>query len=89
VSNQRKDEIVSDKFSICSFQGCHGEILPRDRSMPKGLVYLEFSIQQPSHGLTIVTHKSLTVWSRKMDHQKAERVVYQICIQNFQSFGLA
>jgi hypothetical protein len=57
--------------------------------MPKGTVCLEFPIQQPSRVPTIITRKSLTVWSQKMDHQKAERVAYKIGIQNFQSFGLA
>jgi hypothetical protein len=44
VSNQRKTELVSDNFGIQSFQGCHGEILPRNRFMPKGPLYPEFLI---------------------------------------------
>jgi hypothetical protein len=51
--------------------------------MMKGLVCPEFSIHQPDKVPTIVTRKSLTVWSRKMDHWKAERVVYRICTKNF------
>jgi hypothetical protein len=52
-----------------------GEILPRARIMPKGMVCLEFPIQQASWVPTIVTSKSLTVWSQKMDHWKVERVL--------------
>jgi hypothetical protein len=36
--------------------------------------------------LTTVTHKSLTICSRIMDHQKVERVVYQNGIRDSQSF---
>jgi hypothetical protein len=36
---------------------------------------------------TAVTHKSPTVWSRLMDHQKAERVAYRNSMWDFQSFG--
>jgi hypothetical protein len=36
---------------------------------------------------TAVTRKPLTVWSRLMDHRKAERVVFQNGIQGFRSFG--
>jgi hypothetical protein len=45
VSNQWKAELVNDNFGIQSVQGGHGEILPRDRFMPKGLVCSEFPIQ--------------------------------------------
>jgi DNA-binding winged helix-turn-helix (wHTH) protein len=51
--------------------------------MPKGTVCLEFLIQQPGQVPTVITHESLTVWSWEMDHQKDERVTYQIGIQNF------
>jgi hypothetical protein len=37
--------------------------------------------------LTAVTRKSLTIWSRLMDHQKSERVAYQFGIRDFRSFG--
>jgi hypothetical protein len=37
--------------------------------------------------MTVVTHKLLTMWSRNMDHQKAERVSYCNDIQDFQIFG--
>jgi hypothetical protein len=36
----------------------------------------EMLIQQPVEFPTAVTHKSLTVWSHLMDHQKAERVAH-------------
>jgi hypothetical protein len=50
VSNQRKVELVSDNFGVRSFQGCHGEISPRDRFMSNGPVCPEISISatQPS-----------------------------------------
>jgi hypothetical protein len=57
--------------------------------MLKGPVYLEFLIQQSGQVPIVVTCKSLTVWSQKMDHRKAERVGYRVGIQKFQSFGLA
>jgi hypothetical protein len=37
----------------------------------------EMLIQRPAEFPTAVTHKSLTVWSRLMNHRKAERVVIQ------------
>jgi hypothetical protein len=36
----------------------------------------EMLIQQMVEFPTAVTRKSLTVWSRLIDHRKAERVVY-------------
>jgi hypothetical protein len=42
VSNRKKSEIVNDDFGIQSFQGCHGEISPRDQFMPKCQVYPDF-----------------------------------------------
>jgi hypothetical protein len=55
--------------------------------MTKGTVCPEFLIQQLDRVLTIVTHKSLTVWIRMMDHQKDERVTYQNGIRDFWSFS--
>jgi hypothetical protein len=43
-------------------------------------------IQQPNQVSMVLTHKSLTVWSRMMNHQKDERVTYQLGIQQFGSF---
>jgi hypothetical protein len=57
--------------------------------MPNGTVCPEFPIQQPGQVLTAITRKSLTVWSRKMNNQKAERVANRIAIWNFRSFSLA
>jgi hypothetical protein len=55
--------------------------------MPNGRVYLELLIQQTGRVPTVVTHKSPTIWSRLMDHRKAERVAYLYGIQDFQSCG--
>jgi hypothetical protein len=44
VSNHQKAELVSDNFSIQSFQGCHGEGSPRDQLWPKGPVSPELPI---------------------------------------------
>jgi hypothetical protein len=41
----------------------------------------------PVEFLTAVTHKSPTVWSCIIDHQKAERVSYSNGIWGFRSFG--
>jgi hypothetical protein len=49
----------------------------------------EMLIEQPIDIPTAVTHKSLTVWSRLMDHEKVERVVFENGIQDIQSFGLS
>jgi hypothetical protein len=46
-----------------------------------------FWFSRPVKFLTVVTHKSPTIWSRIIDHQKAERVVYGNDIQDFHSFG--
>jgi hypothetical protein len=42
--------------------------------MPKGTVCLEIPDLKTGRVLTIVTRKSLTVWSRTLDHQKDEIV---------------
>jgi hypothetical protein len=46
----------------------------------------EMLIQQPVEFPTAVTHKSLTVWSHLMDHQKAERVAHWNSIWDIWSF---
>jgi hypothetical protein len=43
----------------------------------EGAIYLEMLIQQLVEFPAAVTHKSLSVWSRLMDHQRAERVAYR------------
>jgi hypothetical protein len=57
--------------------------------MPKGTFCPEFPIQQTGQVPTIITWKSLNVWSQTTDHQKYERVAYRNGIQDFQNFGLA
>jgi hypothetical protein len=47
----------------------------------------EILIQQLVEFPTAVTRKRLTVWSRLIDHQKAERVFFQNGIRDFWSFG--
>jgi hypothetical protein len=51
--------------------------------MPKSPVCLEFPSPQSGQALTVVTHKLLTIWSREMDRQEAERVSYWVGIRNF------
>jgi hypothetical protein len=48
---------------------------------------LEMLFQRPVEFPTAVAHKSLTGWSRLMDHQEAERVALQNSIRDFQNFG--
>jgi hypothetical protein len=48
-----------------------------------------FWFQQPYQVPIVVTQKLLTVWSQKMNHQKAERVTYRVGIRIFRSFWLA
>jgi hypothetical protein len=72
MSNQQKAEFVDDIFHIQIFWRDHGEI----SSKQDGAICPEMLIQQPVEFPTSVTPKSLTIWSRLMDHQKAERVIY-------------
>jgi hypothetical protein len=55
--------------------------------MLKGIVCPDFYFSRPIKFLTVVTHKSLTVWIRIKDHQKAEIVTYRNGIRSFRSFG--
>jgi hypothetical protein len=52
----------------------HAEMLDLSRNFP---------ILQPGQFLIVVTRKSQTVWSQKINHRKAEKVTYQIGIQSF------
>jgi hypothetical protein len=87
MSNQKKAEFVDDIFHIWSFWRGHGEISPKTWFMHEGTMCPEILIQQPVEFPTAITRKSLTIWSRLMDHRKAERVIYQNGIRDFQSFG--
>jgi hypothetical protein len=55
--------------------------------MPKGIVCPDFQFSRVVEFLTVVTHKSPTISSHIMDHQKAERVAYRNGIWDIQSFG--
>jgi hypothetical protein len=82
MGNQKKAEFVGNIFYIWSFWGGHGELIYTGRyDLP------EMLIRRPVEFLTVVTHKLLTVLSRLMYHRKAERVVVQNGIRDFQSFG--
>jgi hypothetical protein len=65
------------------------------RNFTKNLFYTgtydlpELLVQQLVEFPTAVTHKPLTIWSHLIDHQKAERVVFQNGIRDFRSFGLS
>jgi hypothetical protein len=48
---------------------------------------LEIWFQRPVEFPTAVGHKSLTGWSRLMDHWKDERVAFRNGIRDFQYFG--
>jgi hypothetical protein len=87
MSNQKKYEFIGDIFGIQSFWGGHGEILSKTGFIQEGAICPDFLIQQTGRVPTAITGKSLTVWSCFMDHWKAERVVYQNGIGDFQSFG--
>jgi hypothetical protein len=54
--------------------------------MTKGVVRPEILIQQAGRVPTAVTCKLLTVWSRIIDQQKADRATYQNGIWVFWSF---
>jgi hypothetical protein len=77
MSNQQKSEFVDDIFHLHSFWGGHGEISSKTGFIQDGAICLEMLIQQPVEFLIAVTHKSLTIRSRLMNHQKDERVIYQ------------
>jgi hypothetical protein len=86
-SNQQKAEFVDDIFHTQSFWGGHGKILLKTWFIQDGAICIEMLIQQPVEFPTVVTRKSLTVWSCLMEHQKSERVVYQNGIWDFQSLA--
>jgi uncharacterized Rmd1/YagE family protein len=46
----------------------------------------DFCFSKPVEFPTVVTRKSLTVWSHTMDHRKHERVVYRNGIWIFWNF---
>jgi hypothetical protein len=77
MSNQQKDEFIDDIFRIRSFWGGHGKISPKIYFIQEGAICPEMLIQQLVEFPTAVTRKSPTVWSRLIDHRKAERVVFQ------------
>jgi hypothetical protein len=87
MSNQRKVEFVNGNFGVQSLCGGHGKISSKSWFRPKGSVCLEFWFSKLVEFLTAITHKSLTVWGRIMDHRKSERVAYHNGIWDFQSFG--
>jgi hypothetical protein len=55
--------------------------------MQEGAICPEMLIQLPVDFLTTITRKSLAVWSRLIDHRKAERVVYRNGIWDFRSLS--
>jgi hypothetical protein len=59
-------------FHVPSLWGGHGKISPKTLFIQEGPIYPEFLIQQPVEFPTFITHKLLTIWSRMVDHQKAE-----------------
>jgi hypothetical protein len=68
-----------------------GEVMAKFRQYPKlmlkSTVCPEIPNSETGRVLTIVTHKSLTVWSQRLEHQKDERVSYQNGIRDFHNFG--
>jgi hypothetical protein len=83
MSNQRKAKLVKGNFGIQNFSGGHGEIPSKSWLRPKGQVCPEFWFSKPVEFLTAVTHKSITVWGRIMDHKNYKRVSYHNGIQDF------
>jgi hypothetical protein len=87
MGNQKKAEFVGDIF----IYEVSGEVMVKFHQ--KNLFYTgmydlpEMLIRRPVEFLTVVTHKLLIVLSRLMYHRKAERVVVQNGIRDFQSFG--
>jgi hypothetical protein len=87
MNNQQKGELIDDIFCIRSFWGGHDKFLPKTGFMHEGAICLELLNQQPVEFPAAVIRKSITIWSRLMDHLKAERVVHQNSNRDFQSFG--
>jgi hypothetical protein len=87
MSNRQKAEFVSDIFCIQSFWEGYDNFFSKNlihtgrSNLPRNLDSLTGRVS------IAVTHKSLTVWSRLLDHQKAERVTYQFYIWDFRSFS--
>jgi hypothetical protein len=89
MSNQREGEFVNDIFCIQSFWEVMVKFFQNPDLCQKVKSAQISPIQQPDHSLIAVTRKSLTIWSREMNQQEAERVIYRIGIRNFRGFGLA
>jgi hypothetical protein len=87
MSNQRKAEFVGDIFCMRCFWGGHGEISPRNLFYTGMYDLLEMLFQHPVEFPTAVARKSLTGWSHLINHQKAERFVFQNGIRDFCSFS--
>jgi hypothetical protein len=71
MSNQQKAEFIGDIFHMRSCWGGHGEISPKNLFHTGRYDLPEKLFQRPVEFPTAVTHKSLTGWSRLMDHRKA------------------
>jgi hypothetical protein len=77
MSNQRKAELIGDIFFLCEVSG---EVM---QNFAKILFYTgrydlpEMLFQRPVEFPTAVAHRSLTGWSRLMDHREAERVAFR------------
>jgi hypothetical protein len=73
----------------CSYQLSWRNFVKRPIHAERLDLSRNFPILQPGQFLIVVTRKSQTVWSQKINHRKAEKVTYQIGIQswNFVSTG--
>jgi hypothetical protein len=82
MSNRREAVFINGIFCMQSFWKGHGEILPKNLIYAGRSSLPSFSrIQQPGWVSIVVTPDQLTIWSRKMNHLKAERVTYGDGIQ--------
>jgi hypothetical protein len=86
MSNQEKAVFVNRNFHIQCFWGVMAKFC-QIPDLCRKVVCPDFYFSRPVEILTTVTHKSLTVWNRIMDHRKVERVTYHNGIRDFQSFG--
>jgi hypothetical protein len=61
----------------------------RKANLSQDVQSVQICISATHHLPKVVTLKKLTIWGSGMNHQKAERVTYQIGVQSFRSSSSA
>jgi hypothetical protein len=83
MSNQQKPEFIGDIFWYAKFLGRSWRNFTKNAFYTGRYDLPEMLFQRPVEFPTAVTRKSLTGWSRLIDHRKDERVAFRNGIQDF------